>query len=392
VARGDRRQADPAVSARHSGLAFDARYITAEPSGMGQMALELLRGLVELDTPLEMTVLVNARTQLPGDLWEREELTFVPAAWDPRGPANQVFLPRVLKRARVHALHSIDCFAPILTRRVALITNLHDLIPLVYADERMRGWKVRLRPFWKCWLKLQCRRAERIVTVSSHSAADLARLLHVDARKVRVIHNPVRDWPRPEPVARFRQRLGLPGRVISYVGRQEPYKNVVALVRAMRIVLDTAADERLRLVVAGAPDPRYPEASQEVERLGLADRVLFTGYLGEDSLGALYRTSDVFVFPSLYEGFGLPPVEAMRFGTPVVVGRRTAAPEVLGDAAYYVDPEDPRAIAGGILEILRDPALAGRLRQAGKRQAARYSAHRAARQYRHLYDEVLGTV
>lgn len=372
-----------------SPLAFDARYITAEPSGMGQMGRELLRGLAGLDEFLALTVLVNEQTELPTDLWECDRLQFCHAPWNPRSPMNQLLLPRLLRQRQIQVLHSIDCFGPVAARGVALITTLHDVIPLVLPPGPVRGWKSRLLPFWKTWLRVQCARARRVVTVSHHSADDITRLLGVAPDKVRVIYNPVREWARAEPTTRFRQRLGLRGPVISYVGRQEPYKNVVALVRALRIVLDTLPNGQMRLVVAGSPDPRYPEVRQEADRLGLGEQVLFTGYLSDESLGALYQTSDVFVFPSLYEGFGLPPVEAMRFGTPVVAGGRTAAPEVLGDAALLVDPESPQAIAGGILGVLRDPALASRLRQAGKRQAARYSAHQAAWQYGQLYQEVL---
>src|SRR5439155_18789812 len=117
-------------------------------------------------------------------------------------------------------------------------------------------------------------------------------------------------------------RFGLRGRIISYVGRQEPYKNIVALVQATALVLRTKAGQDVQLVIAGNSDARYPEAWQEVRRWALQNRVRFTGYLPEAALGALYRASAVFVFPSLYEGFGMPPLEAMRFGTPVVAGNR----------------------------------------------------------------------
>src|SRR5262249_18128400 len=147
---------------------------------------------------------------------------------------------------------------------------------------------------WKAWLNLQCSRAARVVTVSNHSAADIARLLRIDDGKLRVIYNPIRDWTEVEPVRRFRQRFGLGGRVVSYVGRQDPYKNLVPPVRALPRVLRALPEETLRLVVAGSEDTRYPKARAEAVRLGVQDRVVFTGYLPDDSLGALYQTSDVF--------------------------------------------------------------------------------------------------
>jgi glycosyltransferase involved in cell wall biosynthesis len=228
-----------------------------------------------------------------------------------------------------------------------------------------------------------------VVTVSRHSAADLTDRLGIDQGKIRVIYNPVREWRHWARPGQLREQLGLRGRIISCVGRPEPHKNLVTLVQAMRIIVGQIDDEEIKLVIAGSPDERYPEAQQQAARLGLSERVVFTGYLDDARLGALYQTSDVFVFPSLYEGFGLPPLEAMRFGTPVVAGLRTAPPEVLGTAALAVDTRDPQAIAAGILAVLTNRSLAARLRQAGPCQAAHYSRRRAAEQYRQLYQELL---
>jgi glycosyltransferase involved in cell wall biosynthesis len=370
-------------------LAYDARYITAEPSGIGQMCLEVLHGLAELPDAPRIQVLVNEQTNLPAELLDLEHFQLCLAPWNPHGLRNQLLLPRLLKRQGIRLLHSADCFSPLAVRGVVQVVNVHDLIPLTCRDSRARGLKARFPLAWKGWLRLQCFRARMVVTVSRHSAADLSAYLGISQDKIRVIYNPVREWRHWVRPARLREQFGLRGRVVSCVGRQEPHKNLVSLVRAMRIVGQQIPDEDIKLVIAGSPDERYPEAQQEAVRLGLSERVLFTGYLDDARLGALYQTSDVFVFPSLYEGFGLPPLEAMRFGTPVVAGIRTAPPEVLGNAALAVDTRDPRAIAEGILDVLTNRVLAARLRQAGPRQAARYSRHRAAEQYRQLYQELM---
>jgi glycosyltransferase involved in cell wall biosynthesis len=388
------RSRPPAAPAERPGpaaasVAFDARYVGPEPCGIGQMAVELLRGLAELGDGPRLTVLVNDQTWLPPDLWDNDRLSFCRAPWGPRGLANQLFLPGLLRRLGAQVLHSVDCFLPLATRGVRHLVNVHDLIPLVCPDKLNRCRKVRWLFVWKAWLRLQCARAGRVVTVSRHSAADLARLLGLDERKLSVVYNPVRAWPTVEQAAELRRRLGLPGRVISAVGRQEPYKNLTALVRAFRLVADALADPLLRLVVAGSPSGLSPEIAQEARRLGLEGRVVLPGYLPEAALGGLYQVSDLFVFPSLYEGFGLPPLEAMRFGAPVVAVRRSALPEVLGDAAHYADGEGPPELAAAMLEVLRDPLLAGRLQRAGPRRAARYSRARAAARYRDLYAELL---
>jgi glycosyltransferase involved in cell wall biosynthesis len=385
--RAGRRPVQVVSRPGDAAIAFDARYATAEPTGIGQVCLQLLTGLAALEDRPALTVLVNRQTTLPEELWQQEGLVFREAPWDPRGLANQLLLPRLLKRLGTRVLHSVDCFCPLAARRVRHVVTVHDLIPMVCPD--LKSTKARLLPLWRAWLRLQCARAGQVLTVSRHSRAELVRLLGVPPAKVRVLHNPVRRWTAVETVEQFRQRWGLRGPVVSYVGRREPYKNLIALVRALGVVLGRARGGDLRLVVAGSPDARYPEALEEARRLGIADRVLFTGYLGDASLGALYQTSDVFVFPSLHEGFGLPPVEAMGFGTPVVCGRYAAAREVLGRAALYVDARDPRSIAGGILRVLKDPALAGRLRAAGAERAARYDAQEAARRHLEVYEGLL---
>jgi alpha-1,3-rhamnosyl/mannosyltransferase len=282
----------------------------------------------------------------------------------------------------------MDVFNPVAARGVALVVTVHDLIPLTCAKQLKRSKKARLLPLWKAWLKAQAARAATVVAVSRHAAGDIARLLRVPGRKIRVVHNPVRAWGEVEAPASFRRRTGLAGRLLSTAGRQDPYKNVAGLVRAMPTILRRCPD--VRLVVAGPPDPRYPEARQAAARLGLADRVRFAGWLPDADLGALYRASDAFVFPSLYEGFGMPPLEAMRFGTPVVASDRAAIPEALGGAAHYVNPDDPASIADGVVRVLTDDRLASRLREAGPRQADRFSAARAAREYAAVYRAALG--
>jgi alpha-1,3-rhamnosyl/mannosyltransferase len=384
-----RRRINPGDQPGPSQIAFDARYIGSEPTGIGQVCLQLLTDLARLELGPGLKILINRQTDLPPELWSRDNLEFWEAPWDPRGLANQLFLPRLLKRLQVRVLHSVDCFCPLAARRVSHLVTVHDLIPLHFPD--LKSKKARLLPLWKTWLKLQCARAKRIITVSRQSREDLIRMLNVAPDKVQVLYNPVRRWSEVQPVSQFRRRWGLRGPVASYVGRHEPYKNLVPLVRAAALVLEHFWHSDFRLVVAGRPDPRYPQAREEVRRLGLANHVLFTGYLDDASLGALYQTSAVFVFPSQYEGFGLPPVEAMGFGTPVVSGRYPAAREVLGKAALFVDAQDPRAIATGILRVLKDPDAAHRLRTAGRQRAARYCSGLAARQHLEMYQAILRT-
>ncbi len=368
-------------------IVYDARAITAEPTGIGQVCRELLRGLARLPDAPPLTLLVRPDTPLPEEAVDAPGFRRVEAPWDPHGASNQRRLPGLLKRLRARIFHGLDVFNPVAARGAALVVTVHDLIPITCAHLLTKSRKSRFPRLWKAWLRLQAARAAAIVAVSRFTAFDLDRHLRVPTRKVRVVHNPVREWRTDEAPAAFRERMRLPGRLIATAGRQDPYKNVAGLVRAMPEILRRCPDATL--VVAGPPDPRYPQAQRAAESLGLKDRVRFAGWLSDADLGALYRACDAFVFPSLYEGFGMPPLEAMRFGAPVVSSNRTSLPEVLGDAAVYIDPEDPKALEDAVVDVLTDRDLAARMREAGPRRAAHFSAADAARGYVDVYREVL---
>lgn len=369
-------------------LAYDARYITAQPTGIGRLCCELLEGFARLPECPPVQVLVAPDTALPPHLLEAKQLTWCHVPWNPYTPRNHLWLAPLLRQRGVRLVHSIDAFQPLRRHGLTYVMTLHDLIPLTCAAMLKRSKKSQFLPAWKAWLRWQCHQAQAVVTVSEHSAGDIVRLLHVPRHKIHVIHNPIRTWGALEPVAHFRQRLGLNGQILSYVGRHDPYKNLVGLLRAVALVTQRLPDP-LHLLIVGPLDPRYPEAQTETARLGLTDTVHFLGYLDDASLGAMYQASEVFVFPSLYEGFGLPPLEAMSLGTPVVSSNRTSLPEVLGQAALFADPEQPQELADRILQVLTDPALAQRLSQTGRQHAATFTAQRAAAQYLALYASLL---
>jgi glycosyltransferase involved in cell wall biosynthesis len=369
-------------------LAYDARYITAEPTGIGQLCLALLEGFARLPECPRLKVLVLHDITLPANIAEAPHLEVYRVPWEPYSLRNQLRLGALLRQCGVRLLHGMDCFNPVLIRGVGLLVTVHDVIPLTCASFLRRSKKARLRRLWQTWLRLQCARAAAVSTVSHHSATDIARFLGVPPQKIHIIHNPVRAWGAIESVATFRRRWGLDGRIISYVGRHDPYKNILGLIRAMAMLRHLYGGP-LQLVIAGHLNLRYPEAYEEVYRLGLTDKVVFCGYLNDASLGALYKASDVFVCPSFYEGFGMPPIEAMSFGIPVVASNRTALPEVLGNAALFMDPANPQAMAEMIMRVLCQPCLARQLREAGLQRAATFSRQRAAQQYVDLYRQLL---
>ena len=372
-------------------IGIDARYVENRISGIERYTLNLLRGIVAAGSEFRIVTIINNKTAVPADLQRSGKLELVEVSSGPRGLANQLVLPGTIGRLGLKLLHHPDCFGPLMVP-VRMVITIHDMIGITCRDLLPASTKSRWVRTWKTWLKLQCQRAGAIVTVSDYSANDIVRILKVDRWKIHVIANAIEPM-RLEPKIRaadFLAERGISGSVLLYVGRADPYKNLVGLLRAFELVRSKYG-EPIHLIIAGERDPRYMQAEDEMHRLGLEKRVHFMGYLSEDELQCCYKSARVFVFPSLYEGFGLPPLEAMSLGVPVVSSNRTAMPEVLGDAAVYVNPESPEEMAEGILKVLADSGLARRLSRAGKERAKQFSLLEMGRRHLELYEALLNS-
>jgi glycosyltransferase involved in cell wall biosynthesis len=193
--------------------------------------------------------------------------------------------------------------------------------------------------------------------------------------------------PREEDVVRVRERYQLHDEFVLYAGNVKPHKNLERLIQAFYMVRRRGLD-RLKLVLIGDDISKYAALRRAVHQHQLHKYVRFLGYLPEETLAVMYRLAGVFVFPSLYEGFGLPPLEAMASGTPVVTSNVSSLPEVTGDAAVLVDPYDPEAIANGIYRVLNDEMLRRDMRRKGLARARQFSWEASVRRVRDIYDEV----
>jgi glycosyltransferase involved in cell wall biosynthesis len=240
-------------------------------------------------------------------------------------------------------------------------------------------------------MSLAARRATRVLTVSESSKRDIMRFFGTQPDKIDVIYNAYDDRfgvePREEDVVRVRERYQLHDEFVLYAGNVKPHKNLERLIEAFHLVRNRGLDH-LKLVLIGDEISKYAALRRAVHRLQLHKYVRFLGYLPEETLAVMYRLAGVFVFPSLYEGFGLPPLEAMASGTPVVTSNVSSLPEVAGDAALLVDPYDPVAIADGIYRVLTDERLRREMRRKGLARAAQFSWETSARRVREIYQEV----
>jgi glycosyltransferase involved in cell wall biosynthesis len=361
-------------------------------TGVGHYARELLLRLPDVDRATTYIAwYLNARRLFRPGRWDRrffprrpnliERWTPIPATWFEQA-ALRYEQPPLERLVRFEVLFAPN-FVPPPTRTRRLVITIHDL-----AFRRFPETAPAATRRWLTRLDRAVREAAEIVVPSQATRADLVDLYRVDPERVTVIHHGV-DHDRfrpasPGEVDRVRRRYGIDGPYLLFVGGLEPRKNLPALLSGYAALPD---ELRPALVLAGAAVPWNPEGRTALaEALGdlpahSRGRVILTGYVGDPDRAPLYAGAEALAFPSRYEGFGLPVLEAMACGTPVVTSNVSALPEIAGDDAVLVDPDDVRSIADGLRRVLEDESLRDRLRAAGPARAARFTWDESARRH-----------
>jgi len=288
----------------------------------------------------------------------------------------------------VDIFHATEHLLPPL-RGVRTVFTFHDAIYALFPQYHLPMNRLFLGSMMPRFL----RRADAIVTVSECSKRDAVRLYGIDPARIRVIYEGVdarfRPVTDPARLAQVRARYALPESYILYVGTIEPRKNLVALLEAFSAIYNRqSAIGNRQLVIGGKKGWLYESFFSRLRELGLEGEMILPGYIADEDLPAMYSAASVFVFPSLYEGFGLPPLEAMACGTPVVCSNASSLPEVCGEAALLVEPMDVQGLAQAMERVLSDEPLRATLRARGLAQAAKFSWERAARETLAVYREV----
>lgn len=286
---------------------------------------------------------------------------------------EQLLQPFVARRAAVDLIHGLAFVGPI-GGVCPFVVTIHDLSFLFYP----RSFRVLNRLYLRLFTRLSVRRARRVIAVSESTRRDVIHTYGIAPEKVDVVHNGVDPAFRPlsaDQIAAFRARHGLPERFILFVGTLEPRKNVPRLLRAYAQL----PAGRPPLVLVGGKGWFYAEVFRLVEELGLTTEVRFAGYAPPDDLPIWYNAATLFVYPSLYEGFGLPPLEALACGTPVIASTSSSLPEVMGQAGLLVDPADTSALAEALHRALTDQVWQAQMKVSGPAQASRFSWQEAAR-------------
>lgn len=358
--------------------------VPGETGGMEIYARELVRALLAERPDLELVAFVNREAHAAGGPWDgAAEVVAVPVNGTSRTArvrGEQQYLPGLGRRAGIDVLHSLASTAPARGpfRRVVTIHDLHYRI-LPDAHFGLLGLGLRVL------VPLAARTSHRVIAISEATAADVRRLLKVPADRLDVIPEGVGATPdgAPVPEEQLRNSYVLGNRpVVLSVSAKRPHKNLVRLFEAIAAI---PRERRPVVVIPGYPTPYETELRERGRELGVLDDVRLLDWVSGPELEGLYALAAVFAFPSLNEGFGLPVLEAMTRGVPVVCSNSSALPEVAGDAALLLNPDDPAAITAAIERVLGDPAEAARLRAAGIAQAAKFTwaatAHATAASY-----------
>jgi glycosyltransferase involved in cell wall biosynthesis len=364
-------------------VAINTLAMRSEQYGFGRYIGAMVRQLLRQEP--ERFLIYSAR-ELMGEwrAWGARRVKSGPARRDPRLLWEQTVLPADLRRERATVLWGPAQALP-LWKTTRQVVTIHDLTPFTHAGYLPYGRVA----YFRGMLRAVTRRADRVVVVSRATAEEVERILRIDSARIRVIPEAVGPQFQPgagTARAAVRERYGLPDRFILALGVIEPRKNLPRLLQA--VALMNHAGKSLPLVIAGHPrNARHQQGlRQTAARDGSA--VHFLGEVPEPDLPLLLGAATLLAFVSLAEGFGLPLLEAMACGTPVVASRIASLAEVGGDAALYVDPHDPDAIAAAIRSLAQDGPLHQRLQRAGLERAQQFSWAAAAQALRAVFDEL----
>ena len=372
-------------------IGLDGLPLTSSKSGVGHYTYELARALAVSDpaTSFEITYpSTYPSIILTADDDPRPLPANLKAERVPVGPLGRhwwsIGLPRYLRREKLQLFHGTNYDVP-LRRHCATVLTVHDLSLLLHPETHPRRSVNRARRR----LPLMARTADAIIVPTESVRSEVCEHLKISADKVFAIPEAARASLRPTKVAEaaaVRQRLGVRENFVLAVGTIEPRKNLRVLISAFEDVTRVQPDSDLQLVIAGGHGWLSGPLFEALEKSPVRDRILLTDYLHDEDLRGLYSSCRVFVYPSIYEGFGLPPLEAMACGAPVIASRIPTLTETLGSAAHFFDPQSSEQLVESIIQVTTNEDLRQRLTSAGLRQAEKFSWEHTAQLTLDVYE------
>ncbi len=365
-------------------IGIDATALPPRLYGAGNYITHLIGALLELETDHEFVIFTKSRDAPLFEGKGRARLVRLPFTSRLRRIVwEQVSLPRLTRQQRLDVLHSPHYTLPF-AASCATVVTFHDLTFFVCPETHL----LYKRVFFQTMIPQSARRADALIAISQSTRADILRILRTPPDKVVAIPYGVAPLFQPITDARaldaFCREHDMPRPFVLYVGNLEPRKNLTTLVRAFARLVERGAPHTL--VLAGARGWKDDEIFATVRELGLGARVRFPGFFEQEQLPALYSAADAFVYPALYEGFGLPVLEALACGAPVITSNVSSLPEIVGDAGILVNPRDVAELADALHVVITDRARRESLARAGLAQAKRFSWSQCARDTLAVYE------
>jgi len=370
-------------------IGIDATALPPQPAGAGIYTINLIRSLAALNPDFELYVFAQQSSRRLIELENSGSINWVllPDKSPPhRLVWEQTGLPGLVRKTGLDLLHS-----PHYTRPVSLgcasVVTFHDMTFFLYP----RYHTFFKRIYFPAAMRKSARSADALIAVSENTKADIIQHLGISASKIHIIYHGVDDRFKPISDKNFlntiSQKYNLPAGFILYVGVVEPRKNLVSLLSAFHEL--NKNNNNLILVIAGQPGWGYNEVKKIVAGYNLKDSVILAGFIPPEDLPAIYNLAKIFVYPSIYEGFGLPVLEALACGTPTITTRVSSLPEITGDAGILVPPGDDEALRMALQTLLEDEKEQNRLSKMGPQRAVRFRWNRTAQETLDVYKQVL---
>ena len=369
-------------------IGIDATPLPPNPVGAGVYITQLVRALAGLKTEHKFVIFAHQSGYDLIDIPATPNLTWI--VIPDKSPARRLFweqtvLPRLIRKTGIQLLHSLHYTKPLFLPCASVVT-FHDMTFFLFPDVHTRA----KRFFFPLAIRLSARQAEALIAVSENTRQDTIRLLGVSPEKIFTAPNGISEEYQPvsDPILleTCRRKHNLPGDFILYVGLVEPRKNLQLLLKAYANLLGDGKCPAL--VIVGRLGWMYKEVLDLIDSLKISDNVHFTGYIPAQDLPIVYNLAQVFVYPSIYEGFGFPPLEAMACGTPVITTDVSAMSDYVGDAGLLVPPQDEEALSIAIRRILNDQILRQQLSDKGRKKASTFTWKRTAQATLDVYQRV----
>jgi glycosyltransferase involved in cell wall biosynthesis len=353
-----------------------------EQGGIVVYATNLLKNLFEIDSENEYLLIYRDAKDL-GYFGDRPNLKEIVVSAPNKLWWDQISVPRVAKNEQLDLIFNPKLSIPLLTRRKT-VWVMHGGAQFTVPH----AFKLSDRIYFTIANRLYAKKASAIITMTHIGANDIVRCMGADPEKMNVIYEAYNERCRvmkKEETNAVHKKYSLPEKYILFVGGLTPLKNFGNLLRAYKRVQNIIPHH---LVVIGWKRWKFSQDLRVMDELGLSDRVLFKGFVPDEEIPSFYNRAALFAFPSIYEGFGIPALEAMACGCPVIASKTGCSPEVVGDAAVLVDPQDPGMIAAAIRDAIEDSGLRRQLIDAGLKRAKKFSWRKCARQTLSVFDSL----